>query len=113
MLYEVITPWEAMLIYSQVIEENKTNSLGDEVKLKKARLGYYMGNFSWAKAQLDVLKASTSKLTANDAMELSMMIGNNLNLDTLAASILGLFLLSAYKLVSRGILQPKPFTVNN
>lgn len=80
-------PWEAMLLYSQVIEENKTNSLGDDVKLKKAKLGYYMGNFSWAKAQLDVLKASTSKLTANDAMELSMTIGNNLNLDTTAVPL--------------------------
>ncbi len=75
-------PWEATLIYSQVIDVNKTNSLGDEVKLKKAKLGYYLGQFSWAKAQLDVLKASTSKLTANDAMELSLLIGNNLNLDT-------------------------------
>nr|WP_319572885.1 tetratricopeptide repeat protein [uncultured Draconibacterium sp.] len=80
-------PWEGMLIYSQVIEANKKNSLGDEVKLKKAKLGYYMGNFSWAKAQLDVLKASTSKLTANDAMELSMLIGNNLNLDTTAVPL--------------------------
>ena len=77
-------PWEATLLYSQVIDANKTNSLGDDVKLKKAKLGYYLGNFSWAKAQLDVLKASTSKLTANDAMELSLMIGNNLNLDTTA-----------------------------
>jgi len=77
-------PWEATLIYSQVIDANKKNSLGDEVKLKKAKLGYYLGNFSWAKAQLDVLKASTSKLTANDAMELSLLIGNNLNLDTTA-----------------------------
>jgi len=80
-------PWEAMLLYSQVIDANKDNSLGDEVKLKKARLGYYMGNFSWAKAQLDVLKASTSKLTANDAMDLSMLIGNNLNLDTTAVPL--------------------------
>ena len=80
-------PWEAMLIYSQVIDANKKNRLGDEVKLKKAKLGYYMGNFSWAKAQLDVLKASTSKLTANDAMELSMLIGNNLNLDTTAVPL--------------------------
>jgi len=80
-------PWEAMLIYSQVIDANKKNSLGDEVKLKKARLGYYMGNFSWAKAQLDVLKASTSKLTANDAMDLSMLIGNNLNMDTTAVPL--------------------------
>lgn len=80
-------PWEAILLYSQVIDANKDNSLGDEVKLKKARLGYYMGNFSWAKAQLDVLKASTSKLTANDAMDLSMLIGNNLNLDTTAVPL--------------------------
>ncbi|HKI90512.1 MAG TPA: tetratricopeptide repeat protein [Draconibacterium sp.] len=80
-------PWEATLIYSQVIEANKNNSLGDEVKLKKARLAYYLGNFSWAKAQLDVLKASTSKLTANDAMELSLLIGNNLNLDTTAVPL--------------------------
>ncbi len=75
-------PWEAMLLYSQVIDANRNNSLSDEVKLKKAKLGYYMGNFSWAKAQLDVLKASTSKLTANDAMELALFIGNNSNLDT-------------------------------
>lgn len=75
-------PWEAMLLYSQVIDANRNNSFSDEVKLKKAKLGYYMGNFSWAKAQLDVLKASTSKLTANDAMELSLFIGNNSNLDT-------------------------------
>ncbi len=80
-------PWEATLLYSQVIEGNKTNSLGDEIKLKKAKLGYFLGNFSWAKAQLDVLKASTSKLTANDAMELSLLIGNNLNLDTTAVPL--------------------------
>jgi len=80
-------PWEATLIYSQVIDLNKANSLGDEVKLKKARLAYYLGNFSWAKAQLDVLKASTSKLTANDAMDLSLLIGNNLNLDTTAVPL--------------------------
>lgn len=80
-------PWEATLLYSQVIESNKNNLLGDEVKLKKAMLGYYMVNFGWAKAQLDVLKASTSKFTANDAMELSMLIGNNLNLDTTAVPL--------------------------
>lgn len=74
--------WEAILLYSQVIEDNKTNELGDQVKMKKARLGYYMGEMSWAKAQLDVLKASTSKLIANDAMQLSLFIGNNMNLDT-------------------------------
>lgn len=76
-------PWEAILLYSQVIDANRNNNLGDEVKLKKAQLGYYMGNFSWAKAQLDVLKASTSKLTANDAMELALFISNNSSQDSI------------------------------
>ncbi len=79
--------WEAVITYSQVIEGNKSNLLGDDVKFKKARLGYYMGNFRWTKAQLDVLKASTSKLIANDAMELALFIGENLESDSIATPL--------------------------
>jgi tetratricopeptide (TPR) repeat protein len=79
--------WEAVITYSQVIEANKSNLLGDDVKFKKAKLGYYMGNFSWAKAQLDALRASTSKLIANDAMELSLFISENMEDDSLAAPL--------------------------
>jgi len=82
--------WEASLQYAQIIESNKNNPLGDEVKLKKAKLSYYQGEIEWAKAQLDVLKASTSKLIANDAMELSLLITGNYELDTLTEPI-GLF----------------------
>ena len=79
--------WEAVITYSQVIENNKANPLGDDVKFKKAKLGYYMGNFSWAKAQLDALRASTSKLIANDAMELSFFINENLETDSTATPL--------------------------
>ena len=79
--------WEAVITYSQVIENNKANPLGDDVKFKKAKLGYYMGNFSWAKAQLDALRASTSKLIANDAMELSLFISDNLETDSTATPL--------------------------
>ena len=79
--------WDAVITYSQVIESNKNNPLGDEVKFKKAKLGYFMGNFSWAKAQLDVLKASTSKLIANDAMELALFISENLESDSTATPL--------------------------
>ena len=79
--------WEAVITYSQVIESNKANPLGDDVKFKKAKLGYYMGNFSWAKAQLDALRASTSKLIANDAMELSLFISENLETDSTATPL--------------------------
>jgi len=74
--------WEAVLLYSQIVEDNKTNDLGDDAKLKKARLSYFLGDFKWAQAQLDVIKASTEKMTANDAFELSELISNNLGTDT-------------------------------
>ncbi|HAH25907.1 MAG TPA: hypothetical protein DCL77_19470 [Prolixibacteraceae bacterium] len=79
--------WDAVITYSQVIESNKNNSLGDDVKFKKAKLGYYMGNFKWAKAQLDVLKASTSKLIANDAMDLALFISENMETDSTATPL--------------------------
>lgn len=79
--------WDAVITYSQVIESNRNNSFGDDVKFKKARLGYFMGNFKWAKAQLDVLKASTSKLMANDAMQLALFIGDNLETDSTATPL--------------------------
>jgi tetratricopeptide (TPR) repeat protein len=79
--------WDAVITYSQVIESAKNNPAGDEVKFKKARLGYLMGNFKWAKAQLDVLKASTSKLIANDAMELALFISENMQDDSLGAPL--------------------------
>ena len=79
--------WDAVITYSQVIESNKNNLLGDDVKFKKAKLGYYMGNFKWAKAQLDVLKASTSKLISNDAMDLALFISENMETDSTATPL--------------------------
>ncbi|MBN2806196.1 MAG: tetratricopeptide repeat protein [Prolixibacteraceae bacterium] len=75
--------WEATLQYAQIIELNRENSIGDEVKLKRAKVSFYLGDVEWARGQLDVLKASTSKLIANDAMELSLLITANYDLDSI------------------------------
>lgn len=75
--------WEATLQYAQIIELNRENSIGDEVKLKRAKVSFYLGDVVWARGQLDVLKASTSKLIANDAMELSLLITANYDLDSI------------------------------
>ena len=56
--------------------------IGQEAKFKKIKVDYYSGKFNWAKAQLDILKQSTSKLISNNSIELSLLISNNLNLDT-------------------------------
>lgn len=75
-------PWEATLLYSQVEKEFKHEPLGHEAKFRNARLSFYIGEFQWAKAQLDVLKAATSKLIANDAMEMALLISDNMDYDS-------------------------------
>lgn len=82
--------WEASLLYSQVDLNFKQDVLGHEARMRNAQVSFYAGDFLWAKAQLDVLKASTSKLIANDAMELSLLITDNLGQDTVSES-LGLY----------------------
>lgn len=74
--------WDASLLYSQVDLGFKYDMLGHEARLRNAKVSFYAGDFLWAQAQLDVLKASTSKLIANDAMELSLRITDNLGLDS-------------------------------
>lgn len=74
--------WEAALLYGQVEKSFSNEPLGQEAKFKNAKLSFYNGDFSWAKAQLDVLKASTSQLIANDALDLSLLLQDNLAFDT-------------------------------
>jgi tetratricopeptide (TPR) repeat protein len=74
--------WESTLLYSQVEKAFKHDILGHEAKFRNARLSYYKGEFEWAQAQLDVLKAATSKLIANDAMDLALLISDNIALDS-------------------------------
>lgn len=75
--------WDASLLFSQVNLDFKDDPLGHEAKFRNARVSYFGGDFNWAQSQLDALKASTSKLISNDAIELSLLITDNFNLDTL------------------------------
>jgi tetratricopeptide (TPR) repeat protein len=79
--------WESTLLYSQVDKEFKDDPMGHEARFRNARLSYYNGDFTWAQAQFDVLKASTSKLIANDALDLSVFIMDNSGLDTTTAPL--------------------------
>lgn len=74
--------WEASLYYMQVDKDFKYEPIGFEAKFKNARIFYYDGDFKFAQNQLDVLKQSTSKLIANDAMKLSLLITDNYGLDS-------------------------------
>lgn len=79
--------WESTLLYSQVDKDFGQGILGHEARYRNARLSYFNGDFSWAQAQFDVLKNSTSKLISNDALDLSVFIMDNLGLDTTEQSL--------------------------
>lgn len=71
--------WEAALLYGQVEKDFPNEPLGQEAKFKNGKLAYFQGDFLWSKAQLDILKSSTSQLIANDALNLSLLISSDLN----------------------------------
>lgn len=74
--------WEASLLYSQVEKEFKYEAIGQDAKFRNAKLSFYAGDFAWAKTQADVLKGATTKLIANDALDLSLIITDAIGVDT-------------------------------
>lgn len=79
--------WDASLYYYQVDLAFKQDILGQEAKFRNAKISFYTGDFNWAQAQLDVLKTSTSKFISNDAMQLSLLITDNLGLDSMVEAM--------------------------
>ncbi len=75
-------PWESTLLYSQVEKSQHEAPLGYEAKLRNARLWYFNGDFKLAEEHLDILKQATTREIANDAMELSMRIKENIAFDS-------------------------------
>lgn len=80
-------PWESTLLYSQVEKTQRETPLGYEAKLKNAKLSYFKGDFKLAQEHLDILKQATTREIANDAMELSMRIKENIIFDTLGTAL--------------------------
>jgi len=74
--------WDASLLYSQVEKDFKHDTIGFKAKFKNAQFYYYIGEFEYAQTHLSILRSATSKLISNDAMELSLLITNNVDVDS-------------------------------
>jgi len=74
--------WEPALLYGQVEKDYKQDQIGQEAKYRNAKLSFYRCEFEWAQKQMDVLKTSTTKLIANDALALSILIMDISGMDT-------------------------------
>jgi tetratricopeptide (TPR) repeat protein len=74
--------WTSELLFAQVEKDFKEEETGQFAKFKRAELSFYRGDFDWASMQLDVLKSATTQLISNDAMELALVIIDNLGIDS-------------------------------
>lgn len=74
---------QALILYTQIQTELKNSPLAQEARFKVARTSYFKGDFKWAQTQLKVLKSSTSQLIANDALDLNLLITNNIANDSI------------------------------
>ena len=72
----------ALILYSQIQNDLPNAEIAQESQFKVARTSYFQGDFKWSLTQLKVLRGATSKLIANDAMQLSLTISDHSLYDT-------------------------------
>ena len=68
---------KALIYYSQIQTQLKNHYIGQKARFKVAQTSYFKNDFTWAKAQLKVLKGSATQLIANDAANLFLTISDN------------------------------------
>lgn len=78
---------EALIYYTQIQRNLKNSPLAQQARFKIAKTSYYKGDFKWAESQLKVLKSSTTQLTANDALQLKLLISDNKPEDSLQRAL--------------------------
>lgn len=78
---------KALIYYTQIQRNLKNSTISQEARFKVAKASYYKGDFKWAESQLKILKASTSQLIANDALDLKLLISDYKYEDSLQTAL--------------------------
>jgi tetratricopeptide (TPR) repeat protein len=78
---------KALIYFSQIQTQLADDELAQEARYKVAQTSYFKGDFTWAKAQLKVLKGSTTQLIANDAVDLFLKITDNEPVDSIPSGL--------------------------
>ncbi|WP_397444636.1 tetratricopeptide repeat protein [Polaribacter sp. R77954] len=78
---------KALIYFSQIQTQLKGSELAQQARFKVAQTSYFKGDFDWAKAQLKVLKGSTTQLIANDAVDLFLKITDNEPVDSIPSGL--------------------------
>jgi tetratricopeptide (TPR) repeat protein len=77
----------ALIYYTQIQRSLKNSTISQGARFRVAKASYYKGDFDWAESQLKILKASTSQLIANDALDLKLIISDNKYDDSLHVAL--------------------------
>ena len=78
---------KALIYFSQVQTQLKNHPLAQQATFKVAQTSYFKGDFTWAKAQLKILKSATTQLIANDAVDLFLTITDNEPVDSIPSGL--------------------------
>jgi tetratricopeptide (TPR) repeat protein len=78
---------KALIYFSQIQTHLKNDELAQQARFKVAQTSYFKGDFTWAKAQLKILKGATTQLIANDAADLFLIISDNEPLDSIPSGL--------------------------
>ena len=78
---------KALIYFSQIQTQLKNHQLAQQARFKVAQTSYFKGDFTWAKAQLKVLKGATTQLIANDALALFLKITDNEPVDSIPSGL--------------------------
>ncbi|WP_298493100.1 tetratricopeptide repeat protein [uncultured Algibacter sp.] len=78
---------KALIYFTQIQRNLKNSTISQEARFKVAKASYFKGDFKWAESQLKILKASTSQLIANDALDLKLLISDNKYEDSLQTAL--------------------------
>ena len=79
---------KALIYFSQVQTQLKNHPLAQQATFKVAQTSYFEGDFTWAKAQLKILKSATTQLIANDAIDLFLTITDNEPVDSIPSGLI-------------------------
>ncbi|MDX8552204.1 tetratricopeptide repeat protein [Tenacibaculum sp. 1B UA] len=78
---------KGLIYFSQVQTLFKNHYIGQEARFKVAQASYFKNDFTWAKAQLKILKGSATQLIANDAADLFLTISDNEPKDSIGTGL--------------------------
>ncbi len=78
---------KSKLRYNSVAEAFKEGQTGAMAKYKQGRLSYFKGDFEYSKARLKTIKDNTSNDISNDAIQLFLVIQDNIGLDTTTTAL--------------------------